>query len=134
MDIGAIAGITGAIIAVGTLLGTSLRVGSQTATINRYREAAQSWEARAGGLEAEQTDLLRKYDHLQHSYDQLHEQNQQQAAELTVLRDLVTGAHALTELKGDIEHLIQGLVTKDQFSAWQVEARQIMSGAQGRAP
>jgi hypothetical protein len=119
-SLGAIAGVLGLIIAAGTLLGTSLRVGRQTATVSNYREAAQSWESKARAQESEISDLQAKVLALENS-------KAAQDAEIRVLRDMVTGRSALAELQQTIQQTVDGLrselITKPEFSSWQTEVR-----------
>jgi hypothetical protein len=119
-SIGAIAGVLGLIIAAGTLLGTSLRVGRQTATVSNYREAAQSWESKARAQESEISDLQAKVLALEQAKGA-------QDAEIRVLRDMVTGRSALADLQQAIQQSVDGLraelITKTEFAGWQKEVR-----------
>lgn len=115
-SIGAIAGIIGVIVAIGSLLGTSMRVGRQTATVNNYREAAQSWEAKARSQGSEITDLKAKTLALEKA-------SSAQIAEIQVLKDMVTGRQAIEELKGTIADLESKMITQADFDAWQQEVR-----------
>jgi len=110
--IGTIAGVLGVIIAVGTLLGTAMRVGRQTTTVNNYREAAQSWEAKARAQESEIADLQAKVVVLEQA-------RAGQDKEIQVLRDMVTGRTAIAELTVALKEV----VTKAEFAAWQAEVR-----------
>lgn len=124
-SLGAIAGLLGLVIAAGTLLGTSLRVGRQTATVSNYREAAQSWEAKARSQESEISDLQAKVLALEQAKGT-------QDAEIRVLRDMVTGRQALGELQQMIQQTVDGLrselVTKSDFTGWQSEIRSRLDG------
>jgi chromosome segregation ATPase len=120
VDIGAISGVAAAVIAVGSLAGTSLRVGRQQTTVNNYRETALSWEAKARAqaaeideLKAQNTDLLAKVT--------------KQEGEMASLRDLVTGRQALLDIQADIhktaEDLAHQTISRGDFNEWREEVR-----------
>lgn len=107
-NIPGLAGILGFVIALGTLLGVSLRSGRQTSTINNYREAATAWEMKANAQETQIADLQQTVGQLQHDLTTVQAEN-------SVLRDLVTGKEALATIG-------------TQLSEWQDEIRARLAG------
>jgi len=119
-DLPGYAGILGFVIALGTLLGVSLRAGRQTSTINNYREAASSWEMKANAQEGQIKDLNAQVLDLQKENAALH-------SEVATLKDLVTGRAALTEVTAQLSVAVNGIenlvTTQASFARWQDEIR-----------
>jgi septation ring formation regulator EzrA len=119
-DIGAISGLAAAVVAIGGLFGTSLRVNRQTTTVNNYRETALSWEAKARAQESELAELREQNAELLSRVGK-------QDGEISSLRDLVTGRQALLDIQADIrnaaEELAQMAIPRRDFDEWRNEVR-----------
>lgn len=119
-DLPGYAGILAFVIALGTLLGVSLRSGRQTSTINNYREAANSWEMKANAQEGQIKDLNAQVLDLQKENAALH-------SEVATLKDLVTGRAALTEVTAQLGVAVAGIenlvTTQQSMARWQDEVR-----------
>lgn len=126
-DVGAIAGVAGAVVAVGGLLGTSLRVGRQQTTVNNYREAALSWEAKSRAQDSKSAEQEAEIADLRTQNAELLTRITKQESEMASLRDLVTGRQALIDIQTDIrktaESLAHQAISRGDFDEWREEVR-----------
>jgi len=102
----AIGSLIGLLIVIAGVLGAAFRTSRNVQSIANYRDAAQSWEARAGAQEAELSDQAHKIEELQGQItglqEQLAEKDRQVAtlqAQTSSLRELISGRAAFESLE-----------------------------------
>lgn len=109
----AIGSLIALLIVIAGVLGAAFRTSRNVQSISNYRDAAQSWEARAGAQEAELTQQAHQIEQLQAQITgqqaQLAEKDLQIATlqeQMRSLRDLVAGRAAFETLETKIAELL----------------------------
>lgn len=106
--------VLGFLITAGGLIGVSMRVGRNSQTVANYREAAQSWEAKAKAQEG-QLEELKEADAAKAS------QITELTAKVQLLQDMVTGKTAIEQLAAQVAETFQRiderLIGRDVFDA-----------------
>lgn len=109
----AIGSLIGLLIVIAGVLGAAFRTSRNVTTISNYREAAQSWETRAGAQETELADQARTIEHQQQQLDaltaKLVEKDTQIAAlqaQVSSLRDLIAGRATFEALDTKIAEVL----------------------------
>lgn len=107
-------GVLGFLVVVAGILGAAFRTSRNVQSIANYRDAAQSWEARANAQEQELEQQRVQIETCNHRVDLLQQElsaKDQQVASLqeqiTSLRELLTGRAAFESLSGKISEAVQ---------------------------
>jgi peptidoglycan hydrolase CwlO-like protein len=107
-------GVLGFLIVVAGVLGAAFRTSRNVQSISNYRDAAQSWEARANAQEQELSDQAHQIETCQHKIDLLQQELSDKERQLdsmqeqiTQLRELLTGRAAFETLNGKLAEAVQ---------------------------
>jgi peptidoglycan hydrolase CwlO-like protein len=106
--------LLGLLIVVTGILGAAFRTSRNVSTINNYRDAAQSWEARANAQEQELAGQQTQIDACNAQIEGLHrevgdkdKQIDMLQAQITSLRELLSGRAAFESLSEKISEALQ---------------------------
>lgn len=106
-------GVLGLLIVIAGVLGAAFRTSRNVQSIANYRDAAQSWEARAAAQEQELEQQRVQIENCLHRVELLQQESaskDQQIASLqeqiTSLRELLTGRAAFESLSGKIAEAV----------------------------
>lgn len=107
-------GVLGFLVVVAGILGAAFRTSRNVQSIANYRDAAQSWEARANAQEQELAQQATQIDNCNHQLELLRQelsakdkQVESLQEQITSLRELLTGRAAFESLTGKISEAVQ---------------------------
>lgn len=107
-------GVLGFLVVVAGILGAAFRTSRNVQSIANYRDAAQSWEARANAQEQELDQQRVQIENCNHRIELLQQElaaKDTQVAglqeQITQLRELLTGRAAFESLTGKISEAVQ---------------------------
>jgi hypothetical protein len=111
----AIVALIGLLATAAAAVGGSFKVSNNTATISRYREAAQAWETKSRAQDAEILELQRVNIANDKKISELE-------ARVTILQDLVTGKSAVDLIEAKSTEL-KDLINKTYDAVAQLATR-----------
>lgn len=110
----AVGSLIGLLVVVAGILGAAFRTSRNVQTITNYRDAAQSWEARANAQEQELADQQHQITNQQTQIEGLTKQLADKDRQLDMLqeqivslRELLSGRAEFASLQGQIDQLLQ---------------------------
>jgi uncharacterized protein HemX len=101
----AIGSLVGLLIIIAGVLGAAFRTSRNVQSISNYRDAAQSWEARAGAQEAELSQQAHQIEQQQAQINSLREQLAEKDRQIITLQEQMRGLRELVAGRAVFETL-----------------------------